>query len=162
MNRSKRVISSVAASAMAILLVSSAALAFPGFGPGRPGMMMRRMGTPMLGQLQLSGDQQTQIKSIFASGRETIQPLALQLREKHSALREAAHAQPFDETVVRSQAQEIADLQAQLMVARAQMMNQILTVLTDEQKTRRSELGAERLQQFREWRKQQFGKPEQS
>jgi protein CpxP len=146
--------------AVAALMVSTI-FAHPGFGPGRFDMM-RRMGPPLLQQLQLSGDQQAQIKSIFTNGRETIQPLAQQLREKHAALRETTRSQPFDETQVRSQAQEIADLQAQLMVARAQMMNQVLALLTDEQKARLSELRAQRMQQFQEWRKQHMGRPEQS
>ena len=160
MKRSKQVISSVAASAMAILLVSSAVLAHPGFG-GRPGMM-RRIGAPLLQQLQLSEDQRVRIQTIFAGARESIQPLAQQMRDKHAALNETTRAQPFDETSVRSQAQQIADIQAQLMVARAQVRNKVLAILTDEQKARLSELRAERLQQFREWRKQHFNRPEQS
>jgi periplasmic protein CpxP/Spy len=158
----KQVAIGIAASIVVAALMASTIFAHPGFGPGRSGMMMRRMGPPLLQQLQLSGDQQAQIKSIFTNGRENIQPLAQQLREKNAALRETTRSQPFDETQVRSQAQEIADLQAQLMVSRAQMMNQVLAVLTDEQKARLSELRAQRMQQFQEWRKQHAGKSEQS
>jgi protein CpxP len=160
MKRSKQLISGVAASMIAILVVSSAVLAHPGFG-GRPGMM-RGMGPAPLQQLQLSDDQRAQIQTIFSGARESIQPLAQQLRDKHAALSETTRAQPFDETSVRSQAQEIGDIQAQLMVARAQVRNQVLAILTDEQKARLSELRAERLQQFQEWRKQHMGKPQPS
>lgn len=159
MNRGKKVMSGVGALIISSLLVSSAVLAHPGF--GRPSMM-RRMGPPLLDQLQLSDDQRAQIQTIFASGRDTIRPLAQQLRKKHATLRETTRNQPFDETVVRSQAREAADIQAQLMVARAQMMNQVLMVLTDEQKARLNELRAQRFQQFQEWRKQHFGKSTQS
>jgi len=159
MNRGKKVMSGVGALIISSLLVSSTVLAHPGF--GRPGMM-RRMGPPLLDQLQLSDDQRAQIQTIFASGRDTIRPLAQQLRKKHATLRETTRNQPFDETVVRSQAREAADIQAQLMVARAQMMNQVLMVLTDEQKARLNELRAQRFQQFQEWRKQHFGKSTQS
>jgi periplasmic protein CpxP/Spy len=145
---------------IAIFLVTSAVLAHPGF--ARPGMMMRGMGTPLFEQLQLSEDQRAQIRTIFSGARDNIQPLAQQLREKLAGLREATGVQPFDETTVRSRAQEIADLQAQLMVARVKVRNQALAVLTDEQKARLSELRAQRLQQFQEWRKQRFGRPEQS
>lgn len=41
-------------------------------------------------------------------------------------------------------------------------MNQVLMVLTDEQKARLNELRAQRFQQFNEWRKQHFGKSTQS
>lgn len=146
--------------AVAALMVSTI-FAHPGFGPGRSGMM-RRMGPSLLEQLQVSSDQQSQIQSIFTDGRETLRPLIQQLREKHAALQEAARGQPFDETLVRSQAQEIADVQARLIVARAQLKNQVLAVLTDEQQARLSELRAQRLQQFREWRKERSVKTDPS
>lgn len=160
MKRGKQVMIGIGALVIAGLMMSSVIFAHPGFGPGRLGI--RRMGPPLLDQLQLSDDQRAQIQTIFASGRDTIRPLAQQLRKKHATLRETTRNQPFDETVVRSQAREAADIQAQLMVARAQMMNQVLMVLTDGQKTRLNELRAQRFQQFQEWRKQHFGKSTQS
>ena len=145
------------------LLMSPALFAQPGFGPGRPGMMekMRRMGPPLLEQLQLSGDQRAQIEAIFAGGRDAIHPLAQQLREKRAALGEAARALPFDETLVRTLAQQAADLQAQMTVARVQIANQMQSLLTEDQRTRLSQLRAERLQQFKERRRQHMGRPEQ-
>lgn len=144
----------------ASLLMSPAIFAQPGFGPGRMGMV-RRMGPPLLEQLQLSDDQRAQIKTIFAGGRDTIQPFVQQLREKRAALGEAARALPFDETLVRTLAQQAADLQAQITVARAQIANQMQSLLTEDQRTRLSQLRAERLQQFHEWRRQHMGRPEQ-
>ena len=146
----------------ASLLASAAVFAQPGFGPGRPSMMGRtgRMGSPLLGQLELSGDQRAQIEMIFAGGRDAIHPLAQQLREKRAALEAAARALPFDETLVRSLAQQAADLQAQLMVARAQTANQLRSVLTEDQRSKLSQLQAERLQQFKDWRRQHMGKSE--
>ena len=157
----KQVAIGIAASIAVAALMVSTIFAHPGFGPGRSGMM-RRMGPSLLEQLQVSSDQRSQIQSIFTDGRETIRPLIQQLREKHAALQEAARDQPFDETLVRSQAQEIADVQARLIVARAQLKNQVLAVLTDEQQARLSELRAQRLQQFREWRKERSVKTDPS
>ena len=144
----------------ASLLTSPALFAQPGFGPGRPGMM-GRMGPPLLEQLQLSGDQRTQIEAIFAGGRDPIHPLAQQLREKRAALGEAARALPFDETLVRSLAQQAGDLQAEMTVSRVQIANQLRGVLTEDQRTRLSQLRAERLQQFKEWRRQHMARPDQ-
>lgn len=157
----KQVAIGIAASIAVAALMVSTIFAHPGFGPGRSGMM-RRMGPSLLEQLQVSSDQRSQIQSIFTDGRETIRPLIQQLREKHAALQEAARDQPFDETLVRSQAQEIADVQARLIVARAQLKNQVLAVLTDEQQARLSELRAQRPQQFREWRKERSVKTDPS
>ena len=159
MKTGKQIIIGIGVLIVAALLVGQAGFAHPGLGPGRM-EMMRRMEPSLLEQLQLSGDQRAQIESIFASGRDAIRPLAQQLREKHQALRETTRVQPLDETVVRSWAQEIADLQAQLMVTRAQMMNQLLSLLTEDQRTKLSQLRAERLQQFKEWRRQHMGRPE--
>jgi protein CpxP len=149
----KQVAIGIAASIAVAALMASTIFAHPGFGPGRPGMM-RRMGPSPLEQLQVSADQRSQIQTIFSDGRETVRPLIQQLREKHAALKETTQSQPFDETLVHSQAQEIADVQARLIVARAQLRNQVLAVLTDEQKSRLSELRAERLERFRNWRRQ--------
>jgi Spy/CpxP family protein refolding chaperone len=157
----KQVAIGIAASIVVAALMASSIFAHPGFGPGRFGMM-RRMGPSLLDQLQVSADQRSQIQNLFTDGRETIRPLIQQLREKHTVLQEAARGQPFDETLVRSQAQEIADVQARLMVARAQLKNQVLAVLTDEQQARLGELRAQRLQQFREWRKERLGKTDPS
>ena len=160
MKKSKPVMIGIGALIIASLLMSAAIFAHPGFGPRRLGMM-RRMGPPLLEQLQLSSDQRAQIDAIFASGRDTIQPLARQLREKIAALREATRTQPFDEVLVRSQAQEAANVQAQLMVARAQLISQARALLTDEQRAKLDQLREQWLEQFREWRRQHLGKPDQ-
>lgn len=159
MKRSKQVTIAVGGLIVISLLISAPVSAHPGFGPGRLGM--RGMRTPLLEELQLTGDQQSQVETIFADGRDAIRALAGQLREKRTALRETTRTRPFDEAVVRSQAQEMADVQAQLIVARAQMMNQVLSVLTDDQKTKLSQLRAERLQRFKEWRQQHMSRPVQ-
>jgi len=159
MKRSKQTKSMIGALIAASLLVSSPVFAHAGFGPGRMGMVGAR--THLLEELQLTPDQRARVENIFANGRETIRTLHQQLWEKQTALRETARTQPFDEARVRSQAQEAADLQAQLIVARAQLMNQARGVLTEDQKTKLSQLLAERLQRFREWRQQHMGRPEQ-
>jgi len=143
--------------AFAASLALSTVLANPGF--GRPGM--RRMGAPLFSQLQLSDTQRSQIHDIFTNSRETIRPLIQQLRDKQAALRQSSEG-TFDEAAVRVQAQDIASIQAQLIVERAHIRNQVLGLLTDEQRARLSELRAERMQQFREWRQQHSAPSEQS
>ncbi|HEX9444593.1 MAG TPA: Spy/CpxP family protein refolding chaperone [Candidatus Binatia bacterium] len=166
MKKNKTTTAFAAALIVAGLFAGAAAVADPGPGrPGMPGMMMRRMGPPLqplMDQLQLSDDQRAEIKAIFAGSRDALRPLAVELREKHAALRATSQNRPFDESAVRAEARDIAGVQAELMVARAQMMNRVLAVLTDEQKARLAELRAERLQRFQEWRKQRSGKSEQS
>lgn len=160
MKRSHKILAVAGVLTLGAFLAAAAAVAHPGF--GGPGMMMRRMGPPLLDQLSLSDAQRGQIRDIFSNARETLRPLVQQLREKQAAVRTTAESGTFDEAAVRAQAQEIADIQAQLIVARAQIRNQFLGVLTDDQKARLSELRAERMQQFREWRQQHSGAGTQS
>ena len=159
MNRGQRVITGIGAVIVTTLLMSSAAFAHPGFGPGRLGMTGMR--TPLLDELQLTGDQRTQVETIFVSGRDAVRALVRQLWEMRTPIREAARTEPFDEAQVRAQAQEAADVHAQLIVARAQLINQVRGVLTEEQKVRLDELQAQRLEQFREWRRQHRSKLDQ-
>jgi Spy/CpxP family protein refolding chaperone len=136
---------------IAALLTGGAVMAQPGF--GHPAMR-QQMRTRLFDELQLSDTQRSDIQNIFANGRQTIAPLAQQLREKQAALRNSVNGGAFDETAVRAQAQQIADLQAQLIVARAQIRNQFLGVLTDDQKAHLSDLRAQRMERFQQWRQQ--------
>jgi protein CpxP len=154
----KKIVLTAGLIAAAGCVTLSTAVADPGF--GRPGMR-GRMGTPLFSQLQLSDAQRSDLRDIFTHSRETMRPLMQQLREKQTALRQSSEGN-FDESAVRAQAQDIAGIQAQLIVARAHIRNQVLGVLTDEQKARLSELRAERMQQFREWRQQHSAPSEQS
>lgn len=154
----KKIVFAAGVIAAAGSLALSTAVADPGF--GRPGMT-HRMGAPLFSQLQLSDAQCSDLRDIFTHSRETMRPLMQQLREKQTALRQSSEGS-FDEGAVRAQAQDIAAIQAQLIVERAHIRNQVLGLLTDEQKARLSELRAERMQQFREWRRQHSAPSEQS
>jgi Spy/CpxP family protein refolding chaperone len=138
------------------LFLSSVASAHSAFGPGG-----WRMGTPLLEKLQLTDDQKAQLQTIFADGRGPVRALYRHWREKQTALRQAARTEPFDEALVRSQAQEVANLQAEMMVARAQLVNKVLSILTDEQKAKLDSLRDQARQRFREWRQQHLRRPEQ-
>lgn len=156
MKISKQVKVSIGALIVASLFLSSPASAQPAFG-----LRGWHGGGHLPAELQLTDDQKAQIQTIFADGRDTIRTLFRQLREKRMALKEAARTQPFDEGLVRSQAQEVADLQAQMMVARAQLGNKTLSVLTNEQKAKLDELREQRRQRFQEWRERHRTRPDQ-
>ena len=102
----------------------------------------------LLAQLDLTDDQKTQIRSIFTKNHDTFRALHQQLWEKRMAMREATWAEPFDEALVRSQAQELAKLRAEMMVAHARLVNEALSVLTSKQKAKFNELREQRRQRF--------------
>lgn len=118
-------------------------------------------GARLLEGLALSDAQRSEIDNLMASNRDNLRPLHEQLQQQRSALREAIENQPFDEALVRFQAQEIAKVQTELLVARAYLMNQLLSILTEEQKTKLSELRQQRRERFREWRERRREKFEQ-
>ncbi|MGH7775527.1 MAG: Spy/CpxP family protein refolding chaperone [Candidatus Binatia bacterium] len=113
----------------------------------------------LLAELQLTDDQKAQIKSISANDRETIRALHRELREKQRSLMEASKSDPFDEGRVRLEAQELANVQAEMMVVRARLFNKTLSVLTEEQKAKLNNLREERRQRFKEWRERNLTEP---
>jgi protein CpxP len=110
-------------------------------------------------ELQLTENQRAQIRKILADSRETIRPLYRDLKEKKALFREAAGTEPFDEALTRYHAQELARVEAEVMVARAQRFNELRSVLTPEQKAKFVELRKERRRHLWERRKRHFRNP---
>jgi Spy/CpxP family protein refolding chaperone len=118
-------------------------------GPGGGGGPMGRRGGPggpgfggpgglpmMLGQLNLTSEQQDRVKQILESHRE--EQRAMQQREMtaHQALQDAITASTFDESAVRTRAAELANVDADVAVAQARIYAEVFQILTpDQQKT---------------------------
>jgi len=128
---------------LAGLLAGSRAEAQPG-----PGFR----GGRLFETLQLSDGQKAAIDELFAANRGNARSLHQRFQEQRQLLRNAAQAQPFDEDAVRFQAQELANLQAEMLVQRIALMNQVSSVLTADQKAKLEELREERKAHFQEWR----------
>jgi Spy/CpxP family protein refolding chaperone len=93
---------------------------------------MRRGG--FFKQLNLTEDQQAKIKQIHESFAERNKPLREQLRAKHQELRQANEGGTFNEALATQKLTEIAPLEAKLMGERAKLHQEMLSVLTAEQK----------------------------
>jgi protein CpxP len=132
---------------LAGLLASSRAEAQPG-----PGIRGGFHGGRLFETLQLTNEQKAAIDGLFAANRDNARSLHQRLQEQRQLLRNAAQAQPFDEAAVRFQAQELANLQAEMMVQRIAVTNQISSVLTADQKAKLQELREQRKAHFQEWR----------
>ena len=111
----------------------------------------------MLKGLNLTEDQKTKVKQISQSFRERTQSLHQELRAKRQELRQANEGGTFNETLATQKLQESAGLQAKLMGEQFRMRQEMLSVLTPEQKAQLEQQRA----QFkgkgagREWRKDQ-------
>jgi protein CpxP len=106
-----------------------------GGGEGMHGMMLRG--------INLTDDQKSKIKQISQSFRERTQPLRQELQTKRDALRQEGASGTFDEALATQKLTETAGLEAKLMGEQFKMRQEILSVLTPEQKTQLEQKRAE-------------------
>jgi Spy/CpxP family protein refolding chaperone len=115
-------------------------------------------GGPLLGiplrALNLTPDQQTQVRSILSSSFATMRPLMQQLRQAESALGDALLASPGAD--VSAQLATINGLRNQLLQARAQATAQVLSMLTPDQLSKAAQIRAQ-LGQLRAQMRQLMG-----
>jgi protein CpxP len=114
-----------------------------GHGKGWGGRRGGRMGGMMFGGINLTDDQKAKMKEIGQSFRESTRSLREQLRAKRQELRQANEGGTFNEALATQKLQESAGLQAKLMGEQFRMRQQMLAVLTPEQKTQLEQKRAE-------------------
>jgi protein CpxP len=85
-------------------------------------------------QLNLTDDQKAKMKSIRESFAQTNKPLRDQVRAKRQELRQASEGGTFNEALATQKLTEIAPLEAKLMAAQHNLHQEMLSVLTAEQK----------------------------
>ena len=85
-------------------------------------------------QLNLTEDQKAKIKQIRETFAQSNKPLRDQVRAKRQELRQASEGGTFNEALATQKLTEIAPLEAKLMSERHKLHEQMLSVLTAEQK----------------------------
>ena len=110
---------------------------------GRGGWGKGGMRGMMFGGVNLTDDQKAKMKQIGESFRERTQSLHQQLRAKRQELRQASEGGTFNEALATQKLQESASLQAKLMGEQFRMRQEMLAVLTPEQKTQLEQKRAE-------------------
>lgn len=123
----------------------------PRQGPGRggPGMPGPRrgpgggpMGGPMAGpmgigpgfhMLNLTEDQQAQLKQIAESHRDEFRAAGEKVRAAREGMRALMEADQIDENAIRAKSQEIGAAEAEVMILNAKVRQQSMQVLTSEQ-----------------------------
>jgi Spy/CpxP family protein refolding chaperone len=135
------------------LAAGSVALA-QGPGPGGPGPGPGFGDGPRLERLferlDLSDEQQAEVEQLVAGHRDGMRPRLELLRDKRQALHEQIHAETFDESAIRTAAAELAEVEADVAVARGDVLQQLRGVLTPEQAAEMQELIEQRQQRFQE------------
>lgn len=97
-------------------------------------------GDRLFARLNLTDDQKAKIKQTRQSFMESNKALFDQLKSKRQELRQASEGGTFNEALATQKLTEMAGLQAKLMGARIQLHQQMLSVLTPEQKTQLDQL----------------------
>lgn len=85
-------------------------------------------------QLNLTEDQKAKIKQIRETFAQTNKPLRDQLHAKRQELRQASEGGTFNEALATQKLTEIAPLEAKLMASQHNLHQEMLSVLTAEQK----------------------------
>lgn len=145
-----------AVSVLSIAAVSAAALSIPialaqtsrmmrggherGGREGDRGVGMHGM---MLKGINLTDDQKVKVKQIDQTFRDSTQSLRQDLETKRQALHQSAEGGTFDEASTTQKLTEMAGPEAKLMGERFKMEQQILSLLTPEQKTQLEQKRAE-------------------
>ncbi len=104
-------------------------------GRGMRGMMMKG--------INLTDEQKAQMKQIRQSFGERNKPLRDELKAKRQALRQASEGGTFNEALATQKLTEMAGVQAKLMGERLKLKQEMLAVLTPEQKTQLEQKRAE-------------------
>jgi protein CpxP len=98
---------------------------------------------PMFGrELQLTDAQRDQVKAIADSHRDEWRGLADRARTAHQALEAAVTGDTIDEGLIRQKSAEVAAIEADLAVARAHAYNEVVQLLTADQKAKLQTLKA--------------------
>lgn len=100
-------------------------------------------GGMMFRGLNLTEDQKARMKQISQSFRERTQSLRQELKAKRQELRQANAGGTFNEALATQKLQESSALQAKLMGERFKLHQEMLSVLTAEQKTQLEQKRAE-------------------
>ena len=99
-------------------------------------------------KLNLTDDQQAQVKAVFQAERGTVTNLRTQLLAARENLRETIQAPGANETAVRAASARVAGVESDLAVERMKIFAKIAPILTDEQRQQLSNL-EQRMDAFR-------------
>ena len=142
-NPTRKIVLASLALALAIPAFLFAAAAAPGAeGWGDHGHFLQHMAK----QLNLTADQQTKIKAVFAAHKADLATQMTQLHQARTQLSSAIHADTFDESAIRTASQGVAAAEAELAVIHGKIANEARQILTPDQQVKAKELMAQHQQ----------------
>lgn len=128
-------------SILLILVLALSNLSWAGHGD-RGGHHKGKGGGPMkfLEKLDLTDDQQSKVDAIMQAHQAEKNQLREDIKTAKKALREAMHADTFDEAAIRSASKTVSTNMEEMAVFRGKIFTEIRSILTPEQIEKMSEM----------------------
>ena len=146
MSKRFNILTAILAVALCTAMAFSQTVVKSAQGAGPEGFGHRGFGARMLGfyadYLDLTDAQQAQVKDILAKEKPSIRPLIQQLEQAHQQMNHLEQAGTFDEAKVRAVANQQSQTMTELLVQKARIKSELMTVLTPEQKDKMAKMEA--------------------
>jgi len=108
-------------------------------------------------KLDLTSDQQAQVKAIWEKEKPTLEPLTKQMHQNHADMRALEASGPFDEVKTRALAMQHAQTMVEVEVQHARIKSEMVQVLTADQKAKLAEFEAKHQEHMQEHMKEHMG-----
>jgi protein CpxP len=105
-----------------------------------------------LHQLDLSDEQKDALKALRESKKDAVQANREQVRDAKKALREEMQTEQVNLDAVRTLAGDVGAVEVELAVFRASMKNQMMKILTEEQRAELQEMAQKRQERVEQWK----------
>jgi protein CpxP len=114
-------------------------------GPGRGGPMgmLGPLGPMIMGRLNLTEAQRAQVKSVMQAHSTDLKAVGDRAFAAHQALEAVISADTVDESAIRTRSADVATVEADLAVMRAQIRAEVWQILTPDQQQQAKTLQAE-------------------
>jgi Spy/CpxP family protein refolding chaperone len=128
-------------------------------GPGGPGGggpmgMLGPLGPMIMGRLNLTDAQRAQVKSVIQAHSTDIKAVGDRAFTAHQALEAVISADTVDESAIRARSGDLATIEADMAVMRAQIRAEVWQILTPDQQQQAKTLQAEMEQRMQQGRQQ--------
>jgi protein CpxP len=123
-------------------------------GPGGPMGMMGPLSPMIMNRLNLTDAQRSQITSVLQAHSSDIKAVGGRASVARKALEAAISAATVDESAIRARSADVATVEADMAVMRAQIRAEVWQILTPDQQTQANTLQAQLEQQMQQARQQ--------
>jgi periplasmic protein CpxP/Spy len=145
----------------AVIILAAAAAIAQGMhgmhGHGGPDGDFHHMLAFFTDKLDLTSDQQAQVKAIWEKEKPTLEPLMKQMHQNHADMQALEASGPFDEAKTRALATQQAQTMIEVEVQHARVKSEMVQVLTADQKAKLAQFEAKHQEHMREHMQEHMG-----